>query len=90
MNLNDIFDIKGNFLDKSYDPYRYHDRHEEMHKSLFDEDGGLNEKLWFDNGLVTFIQTYACGAFSDIVKLHWAQEMGMNTKGSYPAVYMWR
>lgn len=90
MILQRIFNNSGDFIDKGYDPYRRREQDTEIHNFLFDEDGGLNEKLWFDNALQEFINTNHCHWHSDIVKLYWAQEMGMNTKGSYPAVYMWR
>ena len=90
MILQRIFNNSGDFIDKGYDPYRRRDQDEEIHNFLFDEDGSLNEKLWFDNALQEFINTNNCKWHSDIVKLYWAHEMGMNTKGSYPAIYMWR
>ena len=89
MTLKDIFDNDGNFINQNYDPYR-HDDDDTVHNFLFDEDGGMNENLWFGNTVSMFIRENGCSPFSDIVKLYWAQEMGINTKGSYPAIYMWR
>jgi hypothetical protein len=91
MTLNNIFNKGGNFIDQSYDPYRWQESHRDVHTFLFDEeDGSMNEKLWCDGSIGEFITQNRCGPFSDIVKLYWAQEMGTNTKGSYPAIYMWR
>lgn len=93
MSLSEIFKADGNFRNERYDPYRSSDSTpeiEEIHNFLFDEDGSLNHDLWVNNVLVTYIEQYQCSPFSDIVKLMWAHEMGMNTKGSYPAIYMWR
>lgn len=90
MTLNEIFNKDGNFIENRYDPYRNGDKYLEIHDFLFDEDGGMNEKLWFDGFIGDFIKQNNCGPFSDVVKLYWAQEMGMNTKGSYTAIYMWR
>lgn len=88
MIMQRIFNNSGNFIDQSYDPYRCADRHEEIHSYLFDEDGGLN--IGMDDKIHTFINDNRCSWCSDIVKLYYAEQMGMNTKGSYPAVYMWR
>lgn len=90
MNLQQVFNNNGDFIDQGYDPYRRREQDTEIHNFLFDEDGSLNEKLWFDNVLSEFIRENNCPWCSDIVKLYWAQEMGINTKGSYPAIYMWR
>lgn len=92
MILQRIFNNSGDFVDQSYDPYRRSDNlyHVEMHNFLFDEDGGMVEELWMNDSVSEFIRENRCGPFSDIVKLYWAQEMGINTKGSYPAIYMWR
>lgn len=91
MILQRIFNNSGDFVDQSYDPYRYdEERHSEIHNFLFEENGSLNDKLWLDDSLQEFIRDNNCKWHSDIVKLYWAQEMGMNTKGSYPAIYMWR
>jgi hypothetical protein len=89
MILQRIFNNSGNFVDERYDPYRRHDCHAETHNFLFDEDGNLNEGSLQDD-IRTFIIDNHCPWHSDIVKLYWAEQMGMNTKGSYPAIYMWR
>lgn len=90
MILQRIFNNSGNFIDQSYDPYRWSENNREIHEFLFDEDGGLNHDHYCDSTLETFINDNHCPWHSDIVKLYWAHQMGMNTKGSYPAVYMWR
>ena len=88
MILQRIFNNSGNFVDQNYDPYRRRDEHAEIHNFLFDEDGNLNYGM--DMELQTFINDNHCPWHSDIVKLYWAEQMGINTKGSYPAIYMWR
>lgn len=88
MILQRIFNNSGDFVNKGYDPYRVSDKYQEIHDFLFDEDGGLNYGM--DSQLQEFINTNNCRWCSDIVKLYWAECMGVNTKGSYPAVYMWR
>lgn len=88
MILQRIFNNSGDFVEKAYDPYRLDERFKEMHDFLFDEDGALHWGM--DNQLIEFINNNNCRWNSDIVKLYWAQEMGSKTKGSYPAIYMWR
>lgn len=88
MILQRIFNNSGDFVDQGYDPFRRSDKYREIHDFLFDEDGGLNYGM--DSQLAEFINTNNCRWCSDIVKLYWAEQMGINTKGSYPAVYMWR
>lgn len=88
MILQRIFNNSGDFIDKGYDPYRWREQDTEIHNFLFDEDGGLNYGM--DDQLVSFINDNRCQWHSDIVRLYWAEQMGINTKGSYPAIYMWR
>jgi len=40
--------------------------------------------------LVKFVKENKCGPWTDVVKLYYAEEHGSSTKGSYPAIYMWR
>lgn len=89
MILKRIFNNSGEFIENGYDPYRLdREKYGEIHDFLFDEDGGLNYGV--DQLLSEFINENNCRWYSDIVKLYWAEQMGLNTKGSYPAVYMWR
>lgn len=90
MTLNEIFGKKGNFLNSSFDPYRL-DRSNayfvKVHEFLFEDSDlryGLKEEL------VKFVKENKCGPWTDVVKLYYAEEHGSSTKGSYPAIYMWR
>lgn len=88
MILQRIFNNSGNFVIEGFDPYRRRDEDVEMYNFLFDEDGNLHEGM--DDQLQTFINENRCAWHSDIVKLYWANEFAMNTKGNYSAIYMWR
>ena len=88
MTLINIFNKCGNFINPGYDPFRVSDKYQEIHDFLFDDDDGLQYGL--DVQLHQFINEHKCSWNSDIVRLYWAEQMGINTKGSYPAVYMWR
>lgn len=90
MILQRIFNNSGDFIDKGYDPYRRREQDTEIHNFLFDEDGGLHEHHYCQGTLHDFILKHNCSWGSDIVKLYWANEFAMNTKGNYSAIYMWR
>lgn len=90
MTLDEIFGKKGNFLNSSFDPYRLDQTNQyfvKVHEFLF-EDGdlrdGIQSQLW------SWAVLNECGPWSDVVKLYYAEEHGSSTKGSYPAIYMWR
>lgn len=91
MTLNDVFDAYGNFHKQSYDPYRWQEEDREIHTFLFDEeDGHMTDALYCSSAVEDFIRDKEVSPFSDIVKFYWAQQHGLGTKGSYPAIYMWR
>jgi len=93
-----LFDANGNFLLKGFDPYRKPDNdvaYTEYWDLLF---CGENDK-WGEYGSVRMdvdanlrktIETNGWSPFCDAVKLMYAQEHGLGTKGQYPAIYMWR
>lgn len=88
----EAFDENGNFIIKGFDPYRKPDNNVEydtLWNSLFEDSGSLLESI-SDQDFVMFIATHNCHPFSDVVKLYYAQQHGSGTKGSYPAIYMWR
>jgi hypothetical protein len=84
MEISKYFDKNGSCPSLG-DPYR---EQTETAKLIFDEDGDVRYNVYFD--LVTFCQNNPVKPFSDAVRIVMAQEMGGNTKGSYPAIYMWR
>lgn len=85
-----VFNSEGNFTLKHYDPYRTGDCKEvaAFHSLLFSEDGDLHQELI--RPLEDFIKEKKFTPFCDAVKCHYAEEHGNGTKGSYPAIYMWR
>lgn len=90
MTLNEIFNKKGNFTLKYFDPYRIDTENQEevdFYNSIFEENGSL--KLSHSE-LASFISDNDFNVFCDAVKLYYAQEHGSKTKRSYPATYMWR
>jgi hypothetical protein len=98
MNIKDLFDSKGNFLIKGFDPCRKPDGDVEYNdywnKLFCDEDDKWGEygsvKMDVDVNLMKIIKEENWSPFCDAVKLMYAQEHGIGTKGSYPAIYMWR
>lgn len=97
MLLKDMFTKDGNFLIPGFDPYRKEssDEYLQYWDSLF---YGEDDK-YFDYGsvkdavyshLVHYIKENNLSPFCDAVTLFYAQEHGRGTKGSYPAIYMWR
>lgn len=90
MTLGEIFGKRGNFLNSSFDPYRL-DRSNaysvKVHEFLF-EDGNLRDGI--QSQLRSWADINGCGPWTDVVKLYYAEEHGSSTKGSYPAIYMWR
>ena len=93
-DLKEVFDDKGNFNLRSFDPYRLEDSEE--CKSTWDalfscDDYGYGDlKDGVREFCVQFIKEKEVSPFSDIVQLFYAGEHGSNTNGSYPAIYMWR
>jgi hypothetical protein len=90
MTLNEIFGEKGNFINRYYDPYRLDHNNPydvKVHEFLFDN-GDLREGV--KSLLMKFVADNKCGPWTDVVKLYYAEEHGSSTKGSYPAIYMWR
>lgn len=88
--FDNIFDEKGNFLLKHFDPYRLDEDNPEekaFYDRIFDEDGALKESIY---DLQKFVSQNEFPIFSDAVKLFYAQEHGSKTCRSYPAIYMWR
>ena len=98
MNIKDLFDRHGNFLIVHFDPYRKPDYDEEYTKywdNLFcgEDDSWGNYgsiKRVVGENLHKIIRAEKWSPFCDAVKLMYAQEHGINTKGNYPAIYMWR
>lgn len=97
MKFKNCFDKHGNFKLQGFDPYRYDDsnpEYVEFYNALFEPwdseygSGNLNDETSCCLG--AFIHDSGFRWSSDAVKLYYAEEMGRNTKGSYPAVYMWR
>lgn len=97
MNIQECFDKNGNFTYKWFDPYRYEEDKEEYvkfyNKLFVDWDdkychGSLKDGV--KQELKTTIVENNYPPLCDAVRLYYAQEMGENTKGSYPAIYMWR
>ena len=90
MTLSEIFNEKGDFNRKYFDPYRIdrEDKEEmDFYNAIFDEHGSL---VLSQYDLAAFINENKFGVFYDAVKLYYAQEHGSKTKRSYPATYMWR
>lgn len=85
-----VFNEEGNFKLKNYCPYRIGEDKKvlEFHDLLFNERGDLNDNL--KQPLKDFVLQNNLPPFCDAVKCFYAEEHGGNTKGSYPAVYMWR
>lgn len=98
MDIKNLFDSNGNFLIEGFDPYRSppdNEQYTEYWNKLFcDEDdkwGGYGSvKMDIDANLRKVIKEESWSPFCDAVKLMYAQEHGLGTKGSYPAIYMWR
>lgn len=102
-SLKAVFDENGNFY--GLDPYRKYDlddispndspeRRENIqrlvatHDLLFDEKG--NVRSWVYRALPGLINENSWHWTCDAVRLVYAQDHGVSTKGSYPATYMWR
>ena len=85
-----IFNSEGNFTLKNFDPYRIGEDKKvlEFRNLLFSEDGDLHGELI--HPLREFIKEKNLSPFCDAVKCMYAEEHGSGTKGSYPAIYMWR
>lgn len=99
MQIRDCFDSDGNFTLKSFDPYRYEEdckEYVEFYNCIFYDwndkwsHGCVKEDVHKEIWKMVCENMEKYSPFSDIVKLYYAEEMGRNTKGSYPAVYMWR
>lgn len=98
MDFKSCFDKSGNFKLQGFDPYHYEEdnpEYVEFYNKLFVpwdfqsySHGSLNDTT--ANCLGAFIHDNGFRWSSDAVKLYYAEEMGRNTKGSYPAIYMWR
>lgn len=91
--LREIFDDFGNFRQHAYDPYRIDEDNALLmkhHNYIFDEDGAVRDSVY--NEINKFIDKHGrdIGHFADMVRVIMAQDHGIGTKGSYPAVYMWR
>lgn len=85
-----IFDSKGDFVLKYFDPYRLDEENPEekdFYDKIFNENGALKESIY---DLQKYINENDFPTFSDAVKLFYAQEHGSKTCSSYPAIYMWR
>ena len=84
----EVFNEKGFFRMRGFDPYRVADKCQQQRDFLFDEQGNAHDCI------IARIHTMLCdGNFSwdsDIVKLYWAEQHGSNTRNSYPATWMWK
>ena len=89
LKYNDFFNEDGNFIHRGYDPYRVADKFEEFHATIFDENGNVHQQVYTALNAWVKSRDNLCH-FCDIVTLIHAQNHGLNTKGSYPANYMWR
>ncbi len=98
MTVGMLFDEEGNFLIKGFDPYRkpkddpdYDAYWAELfcdENDKWDDYGAV--KMEVDCNIRKLIKDNNWSPFCDAVKLMYAQEHGVGTKGSYPAIYMWR
>lgn len=90
-----VFTKKGKFNLQEFgleyfDPYRSSDNenHVELFELLFDSNGNVHDEVRRE--LESYIKLKNFPALSDAVKLYYAGIHGSNTKGSYPAIYMFR
>lgn len=91
-----VFNKKGNFNLKEFDlerfdPYRRDNEnknHVDLFNLLFDDRGNVIDEVRYE--LESYIKLKNFPALSDAAKLFYAGIHGSNTKGSYPAVYMFR
>jgi len=88
MKVKDCFNKDGSFR-IPFDPYRISEDHPAIgiYNTLF-EDGDLGWEASIEISRMVLSGEYP--ANSDIVKLMYADDFAMNTKGNYTAVYMWR
>lgn len=82
-----IFDEKGNFQDREFDPYRSGREHPTW-RLLFDENGYLSREV--SMRLPAFIKDKKLPPFSDAVALYHADHFALNTKGNYSTGFYWR
>ena len=93
MKLEDLFDEKG-WCEGLGNPY-FRDSLD-VQKTIFymdydDVNGHGNVRDNVYAWLVNFVKkTKTVEPMSDAVRIIMAQQMGLSTKGSYPAIYMWR
>lgn len=91
--LQELFTKDGQFsFQDHYDPYRVGENKSEKyyHSLLFNENGSAKEeihKLVYDE-LMANPTAYPFNC--DMMCYYHAEQHGMGTKGSYPAIYYWR
>jgi len=88
--LKEFLTVRGIFTLNRFDLYRVGTEKEnvEFRSLLFNEDGDLHPELFMPPK--ELIKEKQWPAFCDAVKCWYAEEHGSGTKGSYPAIYMWR
>lgn len=97
-HVNALFDDNGNFVMRNFDAHRsyrydvtdpklpWQMESRRMHEFLFDDDGNLREMVAHE--LPNVIDERSFTWRSKAVHLHYANEHGKETCGSYPATWM--
>lgn len=90
--MENIFDEKGNFTKKGFDPFRCDDN-DEFYRLLFYEKG--NSRGFLRDNIFDYLAKYLrdhpnLSYFCHAVSLYHAELFARNTKGNYPTIYYWR